>query len=95
VYQQEDRALTKVLSGAAIALALAAAFPGVAQAQCWWNGYAWSCGSQSGGGYYAPYWGYESGYGLGYAPRGLPHSNGPEPGGSFYHMGQSMVGHTD
>ena len=87
--------MTKIVFGALLACAVATAFPGAARAQCWWNGYAWSCGYQSGGGYYAPYWGYGGGYGFGYEPRGLPHLNGPEPGGGFYHEGQTNVGHTD
>ena len=74
-------------------LALALGFSGAAQAQCAWNGYSWSCG------YGQPYGGsssyYGAGSGYGYQPRGLPHANGPEPGGSYYHLGQSNVGHSD
>lgn len=90
--------MTKILSGAFWALALAVAFPVAAQAQCVWTGYAWSCSYQGGGGYYAPSSGYQSGGNdpaFGYEPRGLPHVNGPEPGGGFYHIGQRNVGHTD
>lgn len=80
------------LKFAAAALTLAAGFTmsHAASAQCWWNGDGWACSRAS-----APY-----GYGsasqfnnpatYGYVPRGLPHPNGPQPGGGGCYMGQSF-----
>jgi hypothetical protein len=80
------------LKFAAAAMALVASFmiSHEASAQCWWNGYRWACSR-------APaYYGYHSGLDFnnpatyGYVPRGLPHPNGPQPGGGGCYMGQSF-----
>ena len=86
--------MKRIVLGAAAAFALtAAAFSGSAQAQCWWNGWNWSCAAppatayQPYGttyGYAAPvypgYYGYSySDQYTGYKPAWDPSFSGPRP----------------
>jgi len=79
------------LKFAAAAAVLAAGFAvsHEADARCWWNGYGRVC---SGPSYYD--YGSASQFNnpatYGYVPRGLPHPNGPQPGGGGCYMGQSF-----
>jgi hypothetical protein len=84
---------TMVAAIAAVAVA-GTVLSGVAQAQCYWTGYAWSCAGP--GGYGPPGYNYgPNDPAFGYEPRGLPHPYGPEPGGGYYHEGQYGIGHSN
>jgi hypothetical protein len=94
---------TILLSAAGAFVLAAAAFSGVAEAQCVWNGYAWSCAPAPAPGPYAapqtPFeyqpFGYYPGRPAGpYAAFGAASHMGPNPGGGFYHMG-SKYGQVD
>jgi hypothetical protein len=82
------------LAVATAALAVGVAMSSHADAQCWWNGYGWSCSSQPGYGYgSAPYNAqFNDPARYGYLPRGLPHPNGPMAGGGGCYMGQAPSG---
>jgi hypothetical protein len=84
--------VTKFQFGAAATVLLAgtAAASG-ANAQCFWNGYGWACDRAPVYGY-APYSQFDNQATYGYRPRGLPHPNGPEPGGGGCFMGQAPSG---
>ena len=89
--------MRKTLLSAAGALVLAVAFTGAAQAQCWWNGYSYSCVAPQT--MYdqpqmvysdQPYWNPGSPYAAynsydyrdyRYQPNWLPSFPGPRPGG--------------
>ena len=90
-----------VLRGGAAFLIAAAALSGSAEAQCLWTGYGWSCTRY---GYASPYasggpndraFGYYRGRNSAYGAYGAASHMGPDPGGGFYHMGNSNIGHTD
>ncbi len=70
--------MIRTILGGATALALAAtAFAADARADCWWNGYSWSCSYPTPTySYYPGYWG---NYGYGYQPYGYysPYSGYP------------------
>lgn len=90
--------MMKTLSAAAAAVLIAGvAFADAANAQCYWTGYAWSCGYPGWNAPAAPgAWGYyDDRSGFGYQPRGLSHPYGPDPGGGYFHEGQLNVGHSD
>ena len=93
----------KVLYAAIAAFLFAGfAFSGSAEAQCWWNGYAWAClpapsayGSYSG--FDDPAFGYYNrSRGTGpYDAFGAASHMGPDPGGGYRHMGHSNYGSVD
>jgi hypothetical protein len=62
-----------------------------ASAACWWNGSGWACGRAPAYGY-GPSSQFNNPATYGYMPRGLPHANGPQPGGGGCYMGQAKSG---
>jgi len=87
--------MSKLKAAVATAMLLAGvAVSTDASAQCWWNGYGWACNHPPVYGY-APGSDFNSPSDYGYRPRGLPHPNGPDPGGGGCFMGQSSTGCSD
>lgn len=82
------------LKTAVAAAALLAGFSTAASAQCWWNGAGWACNQPPAYGY-APSSQFNNQSTYGYRPRGLPHPNGPDPGGGGCFMGQAKSGCSD
>jgi len=85
--------MKRVAAAAAAFVVAGIAFGGAAEAQCMWNGYAWSCApapylTQGYAGENDPAFGYYRGQLTGpYAEYGAGSHMGPNPGGGFYHMG--------
>jgi hypothetical protein len=87
----EMRKIAVGIGAAAAALAGLAAV-GPAHAQCRWNGYGWACARAPAYYGYAPGSQFNNQATYGYRPRGLPHPNGPQPGGGGCFMGQAKNG---
>ena len=82
----------KLKIAAAAAVAGAAVSTG-ASAQCWWNGHGYFCDRPPAYGYgYGPSSQFNNPATYGYVPRGMPHPNGPQPGGGGCYMGQYVAG---